>query len=98
MLNDLGFFHIADGSPGELPHVVFEWFAQYLCQHLVLFINDNVFTHEDINNEILTFQYSEMEKKNKQEKIKDKSLSEIINNEANSLRNVEPDKDFQCYL
>ena len=76
VLNDLRFFHIMDGAPGDIAHDIFEGFAQdYFCQLLVHYIRQRIFTLEKVNNIILSFEYAAIDKNNKPQPIKDKPLT-----------------------
>ena len=76
ILNELAYFHIMDGAPGDIAHDVFEGFApDYLCQLLVYFIKNNYFSINDINERIYNFEYADIDKTNKPQPLKEKPLS-----------------------
>ena len=78
VLNQLSYFHIVDGAPGDIAHDVFEGVAQeYICQVLVQFIKDKLLTLDQVNELILNFQYADIDKRNKPQQIKQKPLTKL---------------------
>ena len=65
-LNELKFFHVAEGLPPDLAHDVFEGFAiDFMSGIIGMLVEQKCFTLQELNNRISTFEYARIDKTNK---------------------------------
>lgn len=77
-LYSLKYFHAVDGLPPDFAHDVLEGFAKDLTVDLILYLIDNKYISlAELNKEIITYPYSDVDKKNKPQVIQDKPASQI---------------------
>ena len=63
VLNDLNYFHAADGLPPDLAHDLFEGFALDIVSNVIVsFIREGMFDLDGLNKVILNFAYRESDK------------------------------------
>ena len=77
-LNQLQHFHVVNGLPPDLGHDLLEGFAKDIL-NIVIFrcLQQNYFTIDDLNNVILSFSYSDIDKKNNPQVIKTTSFANL---------------------
>ena len=57
-LNELEFFHVAEGLPPDLAHDVFEGFAiNFMSSIIEVLVEQKCFNLQELNNSISTFEY-----------------------------------------
>ena len=77
-LNELRYYHVTDGLPGDLAHDVFEGFGNHLLVALtVRWIKNKRLTIDCINTRILQFPYADIDKNNKPQILKIKPLTQL---------------------
>ena len=70
-LNELKFFHVAEGLPPDLAHDVFEGFAiDFMSGIIGMLVEQKCFTLQELNNRISTFEYARIDKTNKPQLLK----------------------------
>ena len=70
-LNDLHYFHVAEGLPPDIAHDIFEGVAVDVISNIIhLLLEEKLITLEDINNKISCFSYSNVDKSNKPQPLK----------------------------
>ena len=78
VLNQLNYFHITDGCPGDIAHDIFEGFAvDFTSAIVVRFIKDKLLTISIINRKIHEFPYAEVDKNNKPQVLKERPLTQL---------------------
>ena len=77
-LNQLQHFHVVNGLPPDLGHDLLEDFAKDVLNIVIVrCLQQNYFTIDDLNNVILSFSYSDIDKKNKPQVIKTTSVANL---------------------
>ena len=74
VLNELYYYHVANGLPPDLAHNLFEGFAVDI---IISFIREGIFELGELNRLILNFDYSESDKGRKPQIIKTKPLNSL---------------------
>ena len=65
-LNNLNFFHVIGGLPPDISHDLFEGVLPETLRHLTIaFIQEGLFTLEQLNEKISSFKYADPDKANK---------------------------------
>ena len=65
-LNDLEHFHVINGLPPDLAHDVFEGIAKKVLSNIVgCFCKEKIVRLEEINGNISSFKFSDLDKRNK---------------------------------
>ena len=74
VLNELYYYHVANGLPPDLAHNLFEGFA---VDVIISFIREGIFELGELNRLILNFDYNESDKGRKPQIIKTKPLNSL---------------------
>ena len=78
VLNKLNYYHVTSGLPPDLAHDLFEGFAvDFVTQILICCVRANYLTLDDFNDKLASFSYCEVDKKNKPQPVKVKSLTTL---------------------
>ena len=84
-LNSLEYYHVTNGLPPDLAHDVLEGFAKDISKNVIVhYIKEKSITLEDLNATIISFPYSEVDKKNKPQPIHTQSLATLKNKQTAS--------------
>ena len=71
ILNELHYYHVTNGLPYDLVHDLFEGFAVDVVSNAIIsFIREGLFELDELNNLIISFDYSESDKGRKLQFVK----------------------------
>ena len=77
-LNSLEYYHVINGLPPDFAHDVLEGFAKDITKNVIVYmIKEKYITLDDLNDSIENFKYSEVDKKNKPQRIPENSLKNL---------------------
>ena len=76
-LNSLEYYHVTNGLPHDLAHDVLEGFAKDISKNVIVHYIKEKITLEDLNAIIISFPYSEVDKKNKLQPMRTQSLATL---------------------
>ena len=77
-LNCLKYFHVIEGLPPDPAHDLFEGFCiDFMTNVIVHFVKRKLFKISDVNDAIISFDYSDVDKNNKPQCLKEKSLTQF---------------------
>ena len=78
VLNEVHYYHVANGLPPDLVHDLFERIAvNFVSNAIISFIRERLFQLDELKNVILNFNYSETDKERKPQIIKRKPLNSL---------------------